>query len=650
MGRMAKNPATAMIAGRPARNRRVVLRGWALGVLTLMIAVAGVFAGVQVIGTTYAQTASAALTQTYYGANNDRVQAARDAVGLQQNANWCVPAAIGWIAYYRGQQTITQTQVANYLNSDAAVSPWGTPSKDARSGGPAFRADIARDSGADPRAHAAGLSGVTQTPYRQVVGMRGARNATDRLIADVVRSREPIAVIVDHGLHTVMVSGVNATGDPITNPGSVVSLVVWDPGNPASSSNLQPSPKMTISINTWLSDNRYWGRPYDANAYLGYPIDPDPAVGPYTYDPSPAANDFAHLWIGRYVYIRPEPKGSMTSGVSPDWPVDQDGKLIKGWRGEMPAGYTGPTTLITNKLVLADSSIDAPALWSRADEAPESTGGPASVLAWVGTDSAHHLNVSTSADGIRFSNKVVLRETSTLRPAIVVVPDGGVSVVAIAWIGLDQKRSINVLYDVYQAKYPAPLKITLSETSPYTPALTVFNGQLWLSWTGTDSAHTLNVRAMGPNGQTPGAKATLSGRTSTASPRLVSDSANNQLLLAWKDAATRRLSLAQSPDGLTWSAPAPTAQTSNVAPALVAINTPPDGMAAYQWAWVGTNSGRSLNVMQGSTLTSWQGALTLSESSPYGPALGYIGQAHTVILMWTGTDSGRHMNLAIVPV
>ena len=141
----------------------------------------------------------------------------------------------------------------------------------------------------------------------------------------------------------------------------------------------------------------------------------------------------------------------------------------------MPSDYTGPTTTLANKITLSDSSIDAPGFWSRDTDASSST-GPAAVLAWAGTDASHHLNVMTSSDGFRYGSKITLSDTSPHRPAVTVVQDSGKSVVAIAWMGGNASHSLNVMYDVYHVVNPKPLKIILPISCAYAPTLTSFGG------------------------------------------------------------------------------------------------------------------------------------------------------------------------------
>ena len=266
-----------------------------------------------------------------YGADDSRMLAAVQAAQWpQQVFNWCGVATVAAIANYRGA-SVSQSATANYLNSAAAVSPWGTPSYIYP--GPAFKANIARDSGTDPRSLAAGLAGMGGGRYHALADPWGSWDATIRLAADLAYSGQPISVIVDHGLHSVVVSKIYANDDPVRNPGSIYALEVWDPGyGSAFDAGIQNGQRVVVSINAWLWWSVYWGSPYEQNGNW----DPDPAVGPYTYDPS--QGNYHHLWIGKWVYIQP-----WGPAVSVDWSVDQHGYVIPGQHGELPPGYVLPT-------------------------------------------------------------------------------------------------------------------------------------------------------------------------------------------------------------------------------------------------------------------------------------------------------------------
>src|SRR5262249_55738820 len=157
---------------------------------------------------------------------------------------------------------------------------------------------------------------------------------------------------------------------------------------------------------------------------------------------------------------------------------------------------------LLTKIILPDSSIDGPALSS----VYVPNGTSESVLAWTGTDANHRLNVETSGDGLRFSGKRILPETSSYRPDVALAAPAGA--VAVAWTGTNAGHSLNVLYDVYGHQR----KLTLwNESSISAPALLIGPG-FYLAWTGTDANHSLNLMPIEvtDSGLTPGKKVILS--------------------------------------------------------------------------------------------------------------------------------------------
>lgn len=590
-----------------------------------------------------------------YGASDSAVQNAVNASQWpQQQSNWCGIATVAAVARFLGNP-VSQQDTANYLNSSASVSEWG-PLPKLSSAQPPFIADIAYDGGTDPRSLAAGLQQETGQHTHQFVDFQGAWDATLHLVSDVARTNEPISVIVDHGQHSVLVSAVYATDDPSSNPGSVTSLVVWDPGFSIPGGAIQSAQMVVVPVNTWLTDVHYWGSSYSPNYFGSIPFDPDPSIGPYTYDPSHNLN--AHLWIGQYVYLRPDAQGDVSNGINVDWPFNQNDALIVGVNGQKPQGYTGPIFPLLNKWVLNETSIDAPALWTETANTANASGGftPVMALGWTGTDGQHHLNVSLSADGVTFVNKKTLPETSIMRPAVLVVPvSGGGNAVAMAWVGTDAGHTLNVVYDVYGSY----TKMTFwGETTPYPPALAAFGGQLWLSWTGTDDTHALNIMALGPLGQQHGAKTTLWTDHGGAGPTLVTDARDNEMLVTWMngDQSHPWFNLIQSSDGINWSSPllSSPSQTTINTPSFIALgsNVPnTSGMDGYYWAWTNMNAGGKFSFMQSSSLTNWPSSpIPLTDSTPWCPVLGYVGQAHHIVVGWTGTDGAHHLNIAAIAV
>lgn len=295
------------------------------------------------------------------------------------------------------------------------------------------------------------------------------------------------------------------------------------------------------------------------------------------------------------------------------------------------------------KVTLADTSIAAPAFWS-------TMSGPVrSVMVWTGTDTAHHLNVMTSAIGTSYSHKITLPETSNAAPAVVRTPGGAV---AVAWVGTDGGRTLNVLYDVYGA---TPQKLTLwGEASAVNPALVMFNGNLLLAWTGLDSGHRPNLLTI-LTGSTlrAGAKTTLWQYSASSAPGLSFDPNGQQLILSW--AATfpaNRISFARSQDGTNWSTPpaSPLIETTYAGPGMMGIAA--STMPSHYLTWTGTDPARSVNVQYSESFPSWPNPATakaiLPESAFGAPALGFIGGSNLMMLAWTGVDTAHHLNVAML--
>lgn len=284
-------------------------------------------------------------------ATNCDVAAAATAAGWPQiNGNWCGIATVALIAdFLNPKNPISQNAVAGMLSGSSSISEWGTPPWNQAYGTPGVTADIAEDFGTDPRSLAYGMTMATGRSYHMVVDTGGAWDATVAIVRTIIMTGQPVSVFVDHGQHSVIVSGVDvaAPGDnPLTNPSSITYIHVWDPGNAASNSGIQRTMSEPVPLNTWLSGysdggGEYFKHPYSNNPIGSIQLDPDPSVGPYTFVPAL----YNHLWVGHYVWI--SPYGPYFGPTSPDWAVTPGGVLIAGepstgWP-TTPAGYTGAT-------------------------------------------------------------------------------------------------------------------------------------------------------------------------------------------------------------------------------------------------------------------------------------------------------------------
>jgi hypothetical protein len=194
------------------------------------------------------------------------------------------------------------------------------------------------------------------------------------------------------------------------------------------------------------------------------------------------------------------------------------------------------------------------------------------VIAWTGTDSSHHLNYMTSGNGLSFTNKHILSETSPFRPAIAAVTTDANPTVEIAWTGTDVAHHVNLLSGVPGQGY---VKVTLHETSFTAPALALSGGTVYLAWAGTDANHSINmVPILWRGGLSVGTKVTLPQFSSILRPNLAFDPSAKQLLLTYTS-RSGRINFATSPDGVHWSVPStsPLVEWSDVSSTVVGFAT-----------------------------------------------------------------------------
>jgi hypothetical protein len=100
-------------------------------------------------------------------------------------------------------------------------------------------------------------------------------------------------------------------------------------------------------------------------------------------------------------------------------------------------------------------------------------------IAWTGTDPQHHLNIMSSADGLHFSYRTVLGQTTHALDGPVLAVH--VNALAIAWTGIDLRLNYAYTFDIV-GRYWGPAN-TLPYQSFFRPALDTFNGDFVISWT-----------------------------------------------------------------------------------------------------------------------------------------------------------------------
>ncbi|MGZ3677355.1 MAG: polysaccharide deacetylase family protein [Ktedonobacterales bacterium] len=302
-----------------------------------------------------------------------------------------------------------------------------------------------------------------------------------------------------------------------------------------------------------------------------------------------------------------------------------------------------PGSAEITKVVLDDTSIDAPALWTT------TSGTVRSVLAWTGTDASHRLNVMTTAIGTKYGNKVTLSDTSFTQPAVTRTPNGKV---AIAWSGSDAGHTLNVLYDVYGAR----VKLTLwGETSSFKPALAAStDGALVLAWTGMDSGRRLNLLNISTNPPiSRGWKATLWTVSGKTGPNLSFEASRSEYILSWAAVSpANQIAFARSSDGRNWTTGTALAEQSDATPSLMGIVGNYYTMPPHYVAWTGIDPGHSLNFQYTRSFPGWPDPMNtkvvLAEQAYQGPELGFISGPSLMLMTWTGVDAAHHLNVAVL--
>ena len=144
-------------------------------------------------------------------------------------------------------------------------------------------------------------------------------------------------------------------------------------------------------------------------------------------------------------------------------------------------GFVGMSTTMASS-----SSSLHPAIVSRqyADAAPALVAFNATTyIGWTGRNAAHNLNLITyNPTNKTFSPAIVLTDTTLVGagPSLTIFNGN----LAVSWMGTDHR--LNVAF--FKPGDPTHLanKVILSEYSNNAPSIITFNGHLYLSWRGTD--------------------------------------------------------------------------------------------------------------------------------------------------------------------
>jgi hypothetical protein len=176
-------------------------------------------------------------------------------------------------------------------------------------------------------------------------------------------------------------------------------------------------------------------------------------------------------------------------------------------------------------------------------------------------------------------------------------------------------------------------KVTLGDTTFHRPALTVYNGQIVLAWTGTDSARRLNI-IRSRNGTTWTGKLTL-GDTSINGPDLCA--LGGSMLLTWTGTdAGRRLNV-MAFNGAAWFNKVTLGENSIAGPSIENVG------GNVILSWTGTDARNSLNTLRSTNGVNYFGKRTYGDTSSYGPTVN--GMQGAPVITWTGKDAAQSLNV-----
>jgi len=204
-----------------------------------------------------------------------------------------------------------------------------TPTGSGSSRRPFTLANISRDFGGDPRAHAvtAAYEAPPQHYYHQYIYHNGVAGATYGLAKGVATTfwdgASPEIAIVDHGDHSVVIAGVWAAADPTTttSPG-IDSFAVYNPwDNQNFPSFLNGAYYARVSYAEWTTQGIWWGLTYNSNGGA----DPDPIIGPYQAGAG-TSHPTARHWIGNYVSIQRDNDATDNSDAA----INENGAVMTG--------------------------------------------------------------------------------------------------------------------------------------------------------------------------------------------------------------------------------------------------------------------------------------------------------------------------------
>lgn len=198
-----------------------------------------------------------------------------------------------------------------------------------------------------------------------------------------------------------------------------------------------------------------------------------------------------------------------TSNFSPAL-ATANGNLYLAWTGTNSGRSLNVLTITTtNGLAKGPKTI----LWSFSSLTGPSLSFESSrseyLLSWLASSPANHIAFAKSANASAWGGATVLSDWSYSTPSLVGIVGNYYNMPPhyLAWTGGDTARSLNFQYSRSFPSWPdaANTKVILNESAFGAPALGFISGPglMFMAWTGTDTAHHLNVAMLTPMSPSP---------------------------------------------------------------------------------------------------------------------------------------------------
>ena len=304
--------------------------------------------------------------------------------------------------------------------------------------------------------------------------------------------------------------------------------------------------------------------------------------------------------------------------------------------GVAQVNVTGPNTAQSNQVIVPGTCT--------VSSQPSADSAPALIpmngttyVAWTGLNAAHNLSLATYDPASKvFGPPIVLTDTSLVGVGPGLAAFNGN--LFVTWLGTDKR--LNVAR--YDPTAPTQLasKVTLDETSNVAPTMFAFNGYLYLSWKGTDGR--LNIISSS-DARTFSIKETYNVAIRT-SPTL--GAADQTLFVAWEDtSASSFITIGRyDPSNPANLNPVATTASSQLPVGLADIGVP---APFIEVAWRASGDTHiQLGTFEGTP--GLHNLVTSAYTTLYGPALTNSGG--TRYLCWTSADTASSIDVSALTI